>query len=1678
MHLAYKRAVGEIAIVGMGCRYPGGVDSPEGLWRLVEAGEDAVGPFPRDRGWDLEALFEAGGERQGATCARRGGFLAGATEFDASFFGIGPREALAMDPQQRLLLEVSWEALERTGIDPAALRGTATGVFAGYGFQDYGWMVRSGPAELEGYEAVGSAGSVLSGRIAYVLGLEGPALTIDTACSSSLVAIDLACRSLREGESSLALAGGVTVFATPGVFVDFSRQGALSPDGRCKSFGAGADGAGWAEGVGLVVLERLEDARRNGRRPLALVRGGAVGQDGASNGLTAPSRLAQERTIRRALASAGLSPADVGAVEAHGTGTPIGDPIEARALIGAYGGRGDRPPLWLGSVKSNIGHAQAAGGVAGLIKATMALERGLLPATLHAEEPNPAVEWGGSGVSLLREAVPWPRCERPRRIAISAFGMSGTNAHLVLEEAPAAGPRPAPAPRRSGRAPVALTVSARSEAALRAQAERLRAHLAERPELAAPDVARSLVDTRTRFEHRAAVVGSGRDDLLRGLGRLAGATSPGRREARGRSVAGGLAFVFPGQGGQWPGMARALSAASPVFAARMRACARALDPHLEWSLEALLRGGAGAARFDRVEVVQPALFAMAVSLAALWRAHGVEPDAVVGHSQGEIAAAHVAGALSLEDAARLVAVRGRLLAELAGRGAMLSVALPPERLGPRIEATDSLSLAAVNGPAACVVSGEPAPLEELLRECDAEGIWARTIPVDYASHGPQVEGVRERLLAELAALEPRPAELPFYSGLGGERIEGTELDAEYWYRNLRETVRFGPAVAALATEGCRSFVEVSPHPVLTLAVEQTLEAVLDEPAGGAAIATIERDDGGLERFTTALARLDVRHGGVDWNVSLAGHGARHAPLPTYAFERRRFWLDQPPQRGAADARAPAAARDAPLLGPGVRLAAGGGWLFGGRLSRAERPWLGDHAVRGVALLSGTTFVELSMQAGRELGCPVVEELALQAPLRLDDPEREIELQVLVGEPEAGGARTVSIHSRPAGSEFGEWAQHAVGRLAADSAYIEPTPPLGGQASWPPPEAVPLRTADVYERLSGWGFGYGPAFQGLRAAWRRGDDVFAEVRLPSEPGLDGGGFAVHPALLDAALHAMVMCDEEATPKLSFSWSGVRQRGSAHSLRVHLRPTGVGEMRMVATDEDGHPVAAVDSLVARPVSAEQLRPALPPLRRLDWVAAPGTAPGRPAGAPILFAVTPERGDRDLAAVVRATTAKALERLQSHLDEESLGIGPLLVVTRSAVAARPGESPDLAAAAVWGLVRAAQNEHPGRFLLVDLDRDTSEEDSLRLALACGEPQIALRAGETLAPRLSPRSGPGAACRPRFDREGTVLLTGAFGGLGPLLARHLVAEHGARNLLLVGRRGRRSPGAAELERDLVGRGAVVTVAACDVTDREQLALALASIPRSRPLTAVIHAAGVVDDATIESLTPTQLERVLRPKVDGALNLHALTRRLPLSTFVLFSSLVGVLGAPGQGNYAAANTFVDALAAYRQAQGLAAISIQSGLWAGASEMLRGLSERQVARLGTPLGSAEGLALFDRACASDDSALAVTRLDPRALPARGPSLPLAGGLAELSGAQLRGEILEAVRREAAAVLPLGGPDAVEPERTFKELGLDSLAAIELRNRLSARTGAQLHSTAVFDHPTPRRLAEWLSRQMR
>ncbi|MCK2241767.1 MULTISPECIES: type I polyketide synthase [unclassified Crossiella] len=1688
-----------IAIIGMACRYPGDITSPEDLWRLVESASDGVGSLPADRGWYLD--------EGGSASPISGGFLYDAPMFDPEFFGISPREALAMDPQQRLLLEVSWEAMERSGLDPLTLKGSSTGVFVGAIPQDY----RLGPRDnVGGYALTGTTSSVLSGRLAYVFGLVGPTLTVDTACSTSLVTLHLAARALRAGECSLALAGGVTVMSSPGTITEFNKQGGLAADGYCRSFSDDADGTGWSEGVGVLMLERLSDARRNGHRILAVVSGSAVNSDGASNGLTAPNGPSQQRVIEAALQDARLAPRQVDVVEAHGTGTALGDPVEAEALLAVYGRDRERP-LLLGSIKSNLGHTQSAAGVAGVIKMVQAMRHGLAPQTLHVRRPTDQVDWTVGRVELLTEATPWPETGEPRRAGVSSFGLSGTNAHVILELEPeeeqATEPKPEPKPDPKTW-PVPLLVAGRTADALRAQATNLVARLDTEPGLNTTDLAYSLAVARSPFEHRAALVVADLDAARAALAELAEGAAVGSVVHERPK----LAVLFAGQGSQRLAMGRELHGRFPVFAETFDAVLAEFDPLLDTPLREIV-WGEDAEALARTGFAQPAIFAVEVALFRLLESWGVSPDFLAGHSVGEIAAAHLAGVFTLTEAATLVAARARLMQALPTGGAMVAVDATEAEIRPLLTGREAqVTLAAVNGPRHVVLSGDEDAVTEIAAGFAEQGRRTRRLHVSHAFHSPHMDPAVAEFQRVVEGLSPQPPRIPVVSTVTGAQATVAELtSAEYWAGQIRATVRFADAVSWLHEHGVRAFLELGPDTTLGTLTESSLATADPAPA----ITSVLRPDRGeVEAITTALTVLHGSGVALRWAAYFDGLAATEVDLPTYPFQRRRFWPRDGYRADVGSVRSAglSAARH-PLLAATVSLAGSEGTLLTGRLAVRDHPWLAGHRVGTDVVLPGAALIELVTRAADEVGCDSIRELTTTTALRLPG-DGGVQLQLQIG-PDEDGRREVAVYSRPDDQDDLPWTKHATAILERGAVEA-----IAGEAEWPPAGAEPVDVSGLYVGMGDGGVHYGPSFQGLRAAWKLGTEVFAEVELPAEVAGDAAEFGLHPVLLDSALHAAHLAELDASVRggLPFHWEDVRLHAAgASAARVRLTPAG-DRISLTISDHTGALIAAVGAVVLRTPSGSA-PVATGNLYRLAWTES-GEAPITPARIGLLgpdhFGLAallelPVAADLDTLAegemptvVLHQTwteesprpgahelTASALARLRDWLEDSRFPGTELIFVTRGAT----GAVTDPAAAAVWGLVRTAQAEHPGRFRLLDLDpAATVTAELVRTALAGSEPQLALQDNKILAARLA-RAIPAEEAPAAWDENGTVVITGGLSGLGSVLARHLVTARGVRSLLLLSRSGLATAGAENLVAELTELGALVTVAACDVADRDSLSQALHQVPAEHPITAVCHSAGVLADGVISTLTAEQLTAALRPKVDGAWHLHDLIG--DTAALVLFSSLAGLLGAPGQGNYAAGNAFLDALTAHRRTLGLPGVSLAWGPWAetaGMTAELGGAQVQRLRRLGTPpLSESDGLALFDLARTAGEPVLAPVRLDFGVLRSAPevPSVlrgllgqtrrrvtagPLGGQRPKQHAVLGKREATDLVSQQIAAVLGHTDSATIDPGRPLAELGFDSLTAVELRNRLSAATGLRLSPTLVFDHPNLGELVEHILRE--
>ncbi|MFI6171883.1 type I polyketide synthase [Nocardia sp. NPDC051052] len=2023
---------GDVAIVGMACRYAGDIRSPEDLWQFIVDRRDAISAFPHNRGWNVANPNNS--EPLDSLYVRAGCFLHDADEFDAGFFDISPREALAMDPQHRLLLEISWESIESAGIDPATLKGSQTGVFVGVTDSDYVELLEQSET-TEGYRVLGTALGMASGRISYALDLKGPALTVHTACSSSLVGLHLAVQALRRGECGMALAGGAAVMSTPRTLIEFCKQRGLAPDGQCKPFAAAADGTMWAEGAGVLLLEGLSAARRNGHPVLAVVRGSAVNQDGRSNGQIAPNGLAQRQVIEHALADARLGPHEVDTVEAHGTGTVLGDSVEAAALLATYG-RDRRPdrPLWIGSVKSNIGHTTAAAGIAGVLKMVLAMRNGVLPATVHVDKPTPHVNWSGGSIALLTEGTPWPEQPRPRRAGVSAFGVTGTNAHAIIEAAPQ-GPEPGmrsegdPAPREFL---VPSPISGRGDAALIEQVRRLREHVLAHTEISIADLGFSLATTRTAFSHRAVVLARTRTDFLAALDSLlAERDTPGiqRGVAPSRTR---LAFLFAGGGSQLAGMGRQLYETLPVFAAALTEVCRHLDDDLGCSLREVMFAPAGSERsalLDEIAYGHPALFALEIALFRVLESYGVRPDVVLAHSVGELAAAHVAGVLALPDACRVVAARSRLMQAMPGDGAMIAIGAPADAVLATLTGyEDQVNVAASNGPSSTVISGDGAIVARIAEAWAAQGYRTRRLRMSRACHSPHMDGMLDEFRKTLATVDFSPPNMPIVSTVTGDFASAEQLcSAEYWVTQVRDTVRFQEGMRRLESCGVTGFIELGPDGALTTLARECL------PDDAVTIPMLTARDGGVPGVMGALAALHVHGVTPDWHAVFAGRTTRRISLPTYAFQRRRFWPEIRRVRTGT-----AYGHDEighPWLNSVTAVANTDTFLLEGCVSTRTQPWLTEHRVLGAIVFPGTAMLELALRAGRLLGCARVRELVLESPMELPE-DGELWLQLVVGTAHETEGRSVEILSRPAGTtDTAPWTRHATGVLAPAAQPLE-----YDAKAWPPADAAIAEIGDFYHRLARRGLSLGPAFQCLRAAWVGAGEVCTEVDLAGhiDPGVRPR-FDLHPALLDAAVSGVDFIAPSDTdpsgPPVPFVWRGVSvySRG-AERLRVHVVPTGPTEVAITATNEAGAPVISIESLRWRHARARVARPE-PRLYLPGWTPMPKPAdPTSPPEAQIVIAagdverlaalarepVVPAavfvqcfvQGDIESADRIRSTVTELCDLIRQWTSDDRFAASRLVVLTRGAVAVGVDEGiSDLTCAPVWGLVRSAQAEHPGRLVLMDLDQHADSWRAMVAALATGEDQVGIREGRLYRPSLSgdfadlpcpagevpwrlrqqqagllddfallphPESMkplqpgeirlrvraaglnfrdvltalgrlPGAIGRtgeaagvvietgsdvvdfrpgdrvlglftapfaaiattdqrlaapipagwsfgaaaafpvayltayhalteraglqpgdkllihagtggvgmaaihlaahlgaeifttasaakwpvlralgipdthiassrdlgfaeqfgartggrgldvvlnslgseyidaslrllapegrfielgkvdirspermraehsgvayaafdladfdaddihrmlrelltlvaagqisplpvhawpieraPRafrfmsqarhvgkvvlsvptaVNRDGTVLITGGTGALGGLVARHLVGKHQLRHVVLVSRRGLHAPGAQELAAELTGAGATVRVIACDVADRAAVAAVLDGIPAEHPLTMVVHAAGTLDDGVIEALTPERVDRVLRPKVDGALHLHELTRDLDVARFVLFSSGAGLFGVAGQASYGAANSFLDALARRRRSAGLPAVSLAWGWWDTATGMGSDLGARllrTLARSGmAPMPITDGLALLDSALESTEAVLAPLNLIPAATGAvvAAPERPPVGGdgssvrpLAALPAEERDRALLDLVCAHTTAVLGYEPQGTVSIEDEFVGLGLDSLCATELRNRLNADTGLRLSPTVIFDFPTPTLLTKYLSDAM-
>jgi acyl transferase domain-containing protein/acyl carrier protein len=1647
-----------LAIIGIGCRYPGGADSPARLWDLLAQDGDAIAEIPPGR-WDWRDYYDPDPDAPGKMTTRWGGFLSDVAGFDAPFFGLGAREAAWMDPQQRLMLEVAWEALEAAGQTRQSLAGSRTGVFVGAYNHEYSARTFDRLEELQAFSGTGIALNAVAGRLSYVFDLRGPALVVDTACSSSLVALNLAAQSLERGECTMALVGGVNVMLTPVSMVPSSKMGMMAADGRCKTFDARADGVVISEGCGAIVLKPLDAAQRDGDPVLAVLAGVAVNQDGRSNGLTAPNQKAQVQVIRAALARAGLDAADVGYVETHGTGTPLGDPIEIEALAETYGAGDPALPCRLGAVKANIGHAGAASGIAGVIKAVACLRHGMIPPYRRLGTLNPNIELEGTRLAVVREPVAWPAGAAPRVAAVSSFGWSGTNAHVLIREAPSAvvaAPRPAGA--------FLLPVSARSRAALRAAVAAWADWLETPPPVPFADIAWTSGARRTHHEHRLAVVAdtaSGAAAALRAA--LAGDAIVGEPARRRRT-----AFVFSGQGSQWAGMGRGLLADEPVFRAALAEADALVAPLTGWTVTAMLEDGT---RLGETAVAQPVLAAMQIALMRLLAHWGLEPEAVVGHSVGEIAAAHAAGVLDLAQAMTVAVHRGLVMQQAHGGGAMAEVAAPPERLA----GMDGLDVAAVNAPSSCVLSGPSVLLDAALATLAAEGVRCRRLDVRYAFHSRAMAALQPALRTALDGLTPGSGgAMRLYSTVTGRRRDGSaSFDASYWADGIAAPVRFADAIATMAADGVELFVEVGPHAVLTRSVQEILRETAGEPAGHA-VPTLRRDRSERPALLAALGTLHAL--GAPVRFAAAFPAPRPVvDLPTYPWQHQRCWIDFPP-------RAVPAARASNAL-PGRRIdTAGRERVDELEVGAGTFPFLADHRYFGRIVVPAAFFLAMALTAGAQAGLSAaLEDVTFRAPLILADDElRRVQLVV---SPDG------TFHVASADGAGG-WLRHVDGRRAVPAAVTLPPMIL-------PEDGVPVDMAAFHDFLESVGLSLGESYRALSdfRVGARGAVATVDVG-PRGPAL------VDPLLLDACLQVIGAPDWRAAGKGgddSAVWP-TRSSMPVHLSRLVLAGRLPDRVTVTVTGgPEGRARLAADSVSVDVVIADAEIPGNPPLlamqgftiRRLSEAALHG---GTAAGT---YEVTwqemarPEVALRELPAqeLPAGSAALMVGTVLAGAGEQQAPDPSSFLAALAAVRGGTGpvwcrSRPDCPADALLeGLALTAGLERP--------DRLGGVTDGAR-ALA-GE-DMRWRDGVARVARLRrlPAASASAGFVPRRDRS--YLVTGGLGGLGFATARWL-ADGGAGGLLLIGRRRTADPA---LLAELSAHGCRIAYQAADVSDAAALARALAAgLADLPPLDGIVHAAGELDDATIDALVGNRAATVIAAKAGGAWALHQLTADRPLSLFVLYASLAGLTGNAGQAAYAAANRYLDRLAEWRRGQGQPALSVAWGPWAEVGMAARGgaaLRERSHARGLRAMAPRAALDALGRLLANPDagSTAVIADIDWPAMAAFGLRPALFSGMlpsaamdttdrrAEFAGlapAQRRQRLLALVASHAAAVLGLPPDETPDPRRPLSEMGLDSLAAVDLRGALGRTFAAVLPAVLVFDYPTIADIAGFLDAEL-
>ncbi|MCV7409094.1 polyketide synthase [Mycobacterium florentinum] len=1719
-----------IAVVGIGCRLPGNVSGPESFWQLLVDGRDAVGEVPADR-WNGDAFYDPDPQAPGRMTTKWGGFLDDVAGFDADFFGITPREAVAMDPQQRILLEVAWEALEHAGVAPDSLSGSRTAAIMGVSAWDYTILNLERNTEIDAYMSTGNPHSAAVGRISYLLGLRGPAVAVDTACSSSLVAIHLACQNLRLRESDVALAGGVHLSLSPFTSIALSKWSALSPTGRCKTFDALADGFVRGEGCGVVVLKRLADAVRDGDRVLGVVRGSAINSDGRSNGMTAPNAAAQRDVISAALRMADAPADSVNYVETHGTGTILGDPIEFEALAATYGGGDGRCAL--GSVKTNIGHLEASAGVTGFIKAILAVNRGYIPRNLHFNRWNPAIDPSGTRLFVPTEGTAWPT-DGLRRAAVSSFGLSGTNAHVVVEQAPASAAPPSVEPVLS-----TLVVSGKTPQRLASTAATLADWIAG-PGAATPlvDVAHTVNHRRARHSWVGTVVARDHAAAVAGLRALAtGTPAPGVVAAIEAGHGSGTVFVYSGQGAQWAGMGRRLLADEPAFAAAIAELEPDFLAQTGFSLRQTLADGSPVTGIDKI---QPLLVAIQLALTALWRHYGVVPDAVIGHSMGEVSAAVVSGALSPAEGLRVIATRSKLMAQLSGQGAMALLELDAAGVEALITDHPDVTLAVHASPRQSVIAGPPDQVDAVIAAVAARNLLARRIEVDVASHHPIIDPVLPQLRSALHDLAPKPPTIPMIT----TTMEGPAplLDADYWAANLRNPVRFHQAITTAGAEH-HTFIEISPHPLLTHSISDTLG-----DANAHTLGTLARDTDDTVTFHAQLATQLVAKANTATNTG----GGQLADIPVTPWEHTHYWI--------ADRSAVSnSVATHPLLGAHIEVPSSHDHVWQADVGTDVSPWLADHKVFGQATMPGAGFTEIALAAASEaLGVPAhavaLNQLEVEQMLTLND-HTQLTTQLMRG---ADDKIRIEIYSRSAGND---WTRHATAKaeLRTPETPSEQPAPAGGGGE------TAINPAEVYAALRKAGQFHGPAFAALTAVRRLpGGAVETEIVLPDESPWHPD-FRLHPVMLDAALQSLAAAipDDELAGSAEASYLPV----SFESVRVYGNPGrrarcraqlsgldegGAGKLgRIVLTDDAGAVMAEINDIYVRRVERRSVP--LPLSQKVfdtAWVPRPVVA--GPSDVPGSWLVLTDGQSSEAGQFIEGWRCAAHRVVTADLHDESAVLAafadtagdperpPVGVVVF--VAANPGVSNDGIAAAreaVWsvstvvrtiiggwhgqpprlwlvscgglpvgdeagqpgigalkGLVRVLAYEHPElRTTLVDLDVGRDPVGALNAELESAvsgsiEDVIAWRADQRYVERLS-RATLDEPTRADVIRSGaSYIITGGLGGLGLVFARWL-ADGGAGRIVL---NGRSEPSdeqravLAELERKTEIAVVLGDLAVDGVAEK------LVAAAGESTLRGVLHAAAVLDDSLVFSMTKDSMERVWAPKVIGALRMHEASAGCELDWWLGFSSTSSLLGGPGQASYACASAWLDALVDWRRASGLPATVINWGPWAEV-----GLARTLTGGPLDPITPAEGVAALEPLLATGRGHTGVARLRAdraliafpeirnlgyftsvvEELEAAGDGGNWAGpeALSGLGPDEAQSAIADRLHARIAAVMGYAERSAVDADLPLVELGMDSLMAVRIRNSARADFGVEPPVALLLQGATLNDLTAELLRQL-